>query len=118
MLDADMATEQPTIGFSDSAARRVAFLVEAEGNAALMLRVAISGGGCNGFQYGFSLDDQRNEDDIVVENDGVKLIVDEVSLGLLAGSEVDFVEDLMGSFFSIKNPNASSTCGCGNSFSV
>ncbi len=116
MLDA--ATDQPTIRMTDSAARRIADLIEAEGNAQLMLRVAVSGGGCNGFQYGFSLDGQRNADDLVIERDGVKLIVDEVSLGLLGGSEVDYVEDLMGSFFTIKNPNAASTCGCGTSFSV
>lgn len=118
MLDADLATEQPIIQMSDSAAKRIADLIEAEGDAQLMLRVAISGGGCNGFQYGFSLDGQRNGDDLVFERDGVKLIVDEVSLGLLGGSEVDFVEDLMGSYFTIKNPNAASTCGCGTSFSV
>ena len=83
-----------------------------------MLRLAVSGGGCSGFQYGFSFDDARNEDDRVFERDGVKLVVDETSLDLLVGAEVDFVEDLVGSSFQVRNPNASSSCGCGSSFSV
>jgi iron-sulfur cluster insertion protein len=83
-----------------------------------MLRITVSGGGCSGFQYGFSLDDQKNDDDRLFERDGVTVVIDEVSLDLLKGSEVDFVEDLIGSYFAIKNPNASSTCGCGSSFSV
>src|SRR5215472_2420246 len=82
------------------------------------LRIAVSGGGCSGFQYGFSFDDQRNEDDFVFERDGVGIVVAEVSLGLLSGAEVDFVEDLMGASFQIRNPNAASSCGCGNSFSI
>jgi iron-sulfur cluster insertion protein len=83
-----------------------------------MLRITVSGGGCSGFQYGFSLDDQKNDDDRLFERDGVTVVIDEVSLDLLKGSEVDFVEDLIGSYFAIKNPNASSTCGCGSSFSI
>jgi iron-sulfur cluster insertion protein len=83
-----------------------------------MLRITVSGGGCSGFQYGFSLDDQKNDDDRLFERDGVTVVIDEVSLDLLKGSEVDFVEDLIGSYFAIKNPNATSTCGCGSSFSV
>jgi iron-sulfur cluster insertion protein len=83
-----------------------------------MLRLAVSGGGCSGFQYGFSFDDARNEDDRVFERDGVKLVVDDTSLDLLVGAEVDFVEDLVGSSFQVRNPNASSSCGCGSSFSV
>lgn len=89
-----------------------------EANQSLMLRVAVSGGGCSGFQYGFSLDDTRRADDSLFLRDGVGVVVDEVSLELLRGSEVDFVEDLIGSYFAIKNPNATSTCGCGSSFSV
>ena len=106
------------VSLSAAAARRIAALIAAEGNPALMLRLAVSGGGCSGFQYGFSFDDARNEDDRVFERDGVKLVVDETSLDLLGGAEVDFVEDLVGSSFQVRNPNASSSCGCGSSFSV
>lgn len=104
--------------FTDAAALKVKELLEEEANPSLMLRVFISGGGCSGFQYGFSLDDQRNEDDHVFNRDGVGVVVDDVSLDLLRGAEVDFVEDLIGSYFSIRNPNATSTCGCGSSFSL
>jgi len=106
------------VSLSATAAQRIAALIAAEGNPALMLRLAVSGGGCSGFQYGFSFDDARNEDDRVFERDGVKLVVDETSLDLLGGAEVDFVEDLVGSSFQVRNPNASSSCGCGSSFSV
>ena len=106
------------VSLSAAAAQRIAALIAAEGNPALMLRLAVSGGGCSGFQYGFSFDDARNEDDRVFERDGVKLVVDETSLDLLVGAEVDFVEDLVGSSFQVRNPNASSSCGCGSSFSV
>ena len=106
------------VSLSATAAQRIAALIAAEGNPALMLRLAVSGGGCSGFQYGFSFDDARNEDDRVFERDGVKLVVDETSLDLLVGAEVDFVEDLVGSSFQVRNPNASSSCGCGSSFSV
>ena len=106
------------VSLSAAAARRIAALIAAEGNPALMLRLAVSGGGCSGFQYGFSFDDALNEDDRLFERDGVKLVVDETSLDLLVGAEVDFVEDLVGSAFQVRNPNASSSCGCGSSFSV
>ena len=106
------------VSLSAAAARRIAALIAAEGNPALMLRLAVSGGGCSGFQYGFSFDDALNEDDRLFERDGVKLVVDETSLDLLVGAEVDFVEDLVGSSFQVRNPNASSSCGCGSSFSV
>jgi len=101
-----------------SAARRIAALRQQEAAGGAFLRIAVSGGGCSGFQYGLSFDDQRNPDDFVFERDGVAVIVDDVSLDLLNGAEVDFVEDLMGASFQIKNPNAASSCGCGNSFSV
>lgn len=100
------------------AARQISTLVAAEGNPGLMLRLAVSGGGCSGFQYGFSFDDTRNEDDLVFERDGVKLLVDQTSIDLLGGAEIDFVEDLVGSSFQVRNPNASSSCGCGSSFSI
>ena len=101
-----------------SAAKRIAELIAAEGNPALMLRLAVSGGGCSGFQYGFSFDDSQTDDDRVFTKDGVKLLVDSASLALLAGSEVDFVEELVGASFQVRNPNATSSCGCGSSFSI
>lgn len=103
---------------TEAAAKRVAQLIEAEGNPALMLRLAVSGGGCSGFQYGFSFDDTRTDDDSVFTRNGVKLLVDTASLDLLAGSEIDFVEELVGASFQVRNPNATSSCGCGSSFSV
>jgi iron-sulfur cluster insertion protein len=107
------------IAISASAARRIAALIAAEGgDDPLRLRVSVSGGGCSGFQYGFSLDNQQNDDDRIIERDGVGVLIDEVSLELLKGSQLDFVEDLIGSYFVVKNPNASSTCGCGSSFAL
>ena len=106
------------IAVSQSAARRIAVLKEQENATGAFLRIAVSGGGCSGFQYGLSLDDQQNPDDFRFECSGVAVVVDDVSLDLLNGAEVDFVEDLMGASFQIKNPNAASSCGCGNSFSI
>ncbi len=107
-----------SIGVSKNAAKRISQLIKQEGNDAMMLRISVSGGGCSGFQYGFSLDGKASDDDHVFEENGVKVVVDDMSLGFVSGSELDFVEDLIGSFFSLKNPNASSTCGCGSSFAV
>jgi iron-sulfur cluster insertion protein len=118
MVGAETAGGTRAVALSQSAARRVAELRRAEGDEALMLRITVSGGGCSGFQYGFSFDRDRAADDHVFERDGVRLVVDDVSLDLLAGSEVDFVEDLMGASFQIRNPNATSSCGCGASFAV
>lgn len=101
-----------------NAAARVRTLMEAEGNPALMLRVTVSGGGCSGFQYGFDLDTAAQADDLVLEQHGVKVVIDEASMDLLRGSEIDFVEDLMAAAFTIRNPQATSTCGCGNSFAL
>ena len=106
------------ITVTDSAARRIAALRQQEAAEGAFLRIAVSGGGCSGFQYGLSFDEQQNPDDFVFEKDGIAVVVDDVSLELLNGSEVDFVEDLMGASFHIKNPNAASSCGCGNSFSI
>ena len=106
------------VNLTPSAAKRVAELRSSEGNEQLMLRLSISGGGCAGFQYGFSLDDNLLDDDKIFERDGVKLVIDGTSLDLLTGSEVDFVEDLGGAAFKVLNPNAQSGCGCGSSFSV
>ena len=108
----------PLFGITDSAARRVAELRAAEGNERLMLRVAVDGGGCNGFQYRFDFDDAVNDDDTVFERDGVKVVVDEISLDFLGNAQVDFKQELIGSYFAVENPNATSNCGCGTSFSV
>jgi iron-sulfur cluster insertion protein len=106
------------VHLSESAAKRIQVLKEGEGNPQLMLRLAVSGGGCSGFSYGFSLDDKRNQEDHLFEEHGVVLVIDETSLDLLAGSTIDYVEELVGSAFAVKNPNATSTCGCGSSFAV
>ena len=103
---------------TSAAASRLAELIAAEGDPALMLRLSVSGGGCSGFQYGFAFDDAVNEDDKLFEKDGVKVVVDEVSLDFLAGSELDYVEELGSAAFKVRNPQATSSCGCGSSFSV
>jgi iron-sulfur cluster insertion protein len=108
----------PSLSMTANAAKRVAALIAQEDGAGLMLRVAVSGGGCSGFQYGFSFDDTVNADDHTFERDGVTVVVDEVSLDLLAGSEIDYVEELIGASFQIRNPQATSSCGCGSSFSI
>ncbi len=118
MGDSMETVEERAVSLSASAAKRVAWLLEQEGQPGLMLRVSVSGGGCSGFQYGFSFDDTVNPDDRTFERDGVTAVIDEVSLELLAGSEIDFVEDLIGASFQVKNPNAASSCGCGASFSI
>ena len=118
MPDDTSAGSVDTIRISDRAARRIAHLASAEGSSHTMLRVAVSGGGCSGFQYGFSLDDRRHDDDRVFMHAGAVVVVDEISLDLLRGAEIDFVEDLVGSYFAVRNPNATSTCGCGTSFAV
>ena len=104
--------------FSVAAASKVKELIEDEGNDALMLRVFISGGGCSEFQYGFTFDEEVGEGDTVVENEGVKLLVDPMSFQYLSGAEIDYSEGMEGAQFVIRNPNASTTCGCGSSFSV
>lgn len=106
------------IEFSDAAARKVKELVEEEENPSLKLRVYVTGGGCSGFQYGFTFDEKVNEGDMTIEKDSVVLVVDPMSLQYLVGGEVDYSEGLQGSRFLINNPNATTTCGCGASFSV
>ncbi|KIL98946.1 putative iron binding protein from the HesB_IscA_SufA family [Paramagnetospirillum magnetotacticum MS-1] len=103
---------------TESAAERVQTLIKMEGKPNMMLRLGVSGGGCSGFSYGISLDDQVNDDDRLFNEYGITVVVDQTSLDMLDGSVVDFVEDLSGSSFQVKNPNATSTCGCGSSFSV
>lgn len=103
---------------SDSAVAKVKSLIEEEGNADLKLRVYVTGGGCSGFQYGFTFDEVVAEDDSIVERDGVSVLVDAMSYPYLAGAKVDYEEGLQGAKFVIQNPNAASTCGCGSSFSI
>ena len=102
---------------SESAAARIGQLLQQEPEGA-MLRIAVSGGGCSGYQYGFSFDTDLTDEDRTFERSGARVVIDEVSLELLGGAEIDFIEDLSGSSFAIRNPNASSSCGCGNSFAV
>lgn len=111
-------TEHVPLIFTDSAAAKVRQLIEEEGNTDLKLRVFVSGGGCSGFQYGFTFDEVVNEDDTVMEKSGVQLLIDPMSFQYLMGAEIDYQEGLEGAQFVIKNPNAVSTCGCGSSFSV
>jgi iron-sulfur cluster insertion protein len=118
MSESTSEIEERHFVVTENAARRIAALRTQEEADGAYLRIAVSGGGCSGFQYGLSFDDQRNDDDFVFERDGIAVVVDDVSLGLLNGAEVDFVEDLMGASFRINNPNAASSCGCGNSFSI
>jgi iron-sulfur cluster insertion protein len=108
----------PSISLTENAARRIAFLAAQERQPGMMLRISVSGGGCSGFQYGFAFDDSKNDEDRLFERDGARVVIDETSLELLAGAEIDFVEDLVGASFQIRNPNAKSSCGCGNSFAV
>ena len=104
--------------FTDSAANKVKELIEEEGNPELKLRVFVTGGGCSGFQYGFTFDEIANDDDTAMEKNGVTLLIDAMSYQYLVGAEIDYKEDLQGSQFVIRNPNASTTCGCGSSFSI
>ncbi|NJA08047.1 MULTISPECIES: iron-sulfur cluster insertion protein ErpA [Methylomonas] len=106
------------IVFTDNAARKVAGLIQEEGNDNLKLRVYISGGGCSGFQYGFTFDEDINDDDTQIEKDGVTVLIDSMSIQYLQGAEIDYKEDLSGAQFVIRNPNATTTCGCGSSFSA
>jgi iron-sulfur cluster insertion protein len=108
----------PVLLFSDAAARKVGELIRGEENPNLKLRVFVSGGGCSGFQYGFTFDENIEDGDTWVENQGVKLIVDPMSFQYLMGAEIDYREDLEGAQFVIRNPNATTTCGCGSSFNV
>jgi len=106
------------IKLSDRAAARIEGLMKEEGDDRLHLRVFVTGGGCSGFSYGFTFDDAVNEEDALISNGGVQMVVDELSYQYLVGSVVDYREDLQGARFLIENPNASTTCGCGNSFSI
>jgi iron-sulfur cluster insertion protein len=113
----EVAMQAPML-FTDSAANKVKTLIDEEGNPDIKLRVFVSGGGCSGFQYGFTFDEITNEDDTVMVKNGVSLLVDSMSLQYLVGAEIDYSEGLEGAQFVIKNPGATSTCGCGSSFSA
>ena len=108
----------PSLVFTDSAANKVSELIKEENNDALKLRVFISGGGCSGFQYGFTFDENIEEGDSQIQNLGVTLLVDPMSIQYLMGAEIDYKEDLQGAQFVIRNPNATTTCGCGSSFTA
>lgn len=114
----DLQAPPPPIMFTDSAAEKVRDLLIDEGNPNLKLRVFVQGGGCSGFQYGFTFDEDVNEDDTSLEKMGVQLLVDPMSFQYLVGAEIDYKEDLEGAQFVIRNPNAATTCGCGSSFDV
>jgi len=118
MSTVQAAQDTTTLVFTSAAAGKVAELIEEEGNPELMLRIYIQGGGCSGFQYGFTFDENVNDGDTEIVTDGVKLLVDPMSMQYLTGAEVDYQEGLQGAQFVIRNPNASTTCGCGSSFSV
>ncbi|AOK15720.1 iron-sulfur cluster insertion protein ErpA [Burkholderia cepacia] len=116
---ATTAAEMPVpFVFTDAAADKVKQLIDEEGNPDLKLRVFVQGGGCSGFQYGFTFDEEVNEDDTVMNKNGVQLLIDSMSYQYLVGAEIDYKDDLNGAQFVIKNPNATTTCGCGSSFSV
>ena len=114
----DGNTQNTSVELTDRAARRIAEICDVEGNAALMLRLEVLGGGCSGFQYGFQFEDAAAGDDLEFDHSGVRVVVDPMSLQYLGGAEVDFIDDLQGSRFVVNNPNAATTCGCGSSFTL
>ena len=118
MAEGQVQSGAEALSISDSAVRRLNQLFAEESRSGRMLRLAISGGGCAGFQYHFEFDDKVGEDDVTIERDGVRVVIDATSLELVRGAEIDFVEDLLGSYFQVNNPNATSSCGCGSSFSL
>ena len=113
-----MTEVEAPVRLTINAAKRLAHIMATGADGARTLRVAVSGGGCSGFQYGFALDDSRNDDDVVIESEGATVVIDAVSFPFLAGAEIDYVEELVGASFQIKNPNASASCSCGASFAV
>jgi iron-sulfur cluster insertion protein len=117
-MNAQSAIDEQDVQVSASAVNKVRGLIDEEGNPDLKLRVFVTGGGCSGFQYGFTFDELAAEDDAAIEKDGVTVLIDSLSYQYLAGAQVDYEEGLQGSKFVINNPNAVSTCGCGSSFSI
>ena len=118
MSETPTVYEPTAMRFTDAAASKVRVLIDEEENDNLKLRVFVTGGGCSGFEYGFTFDEDMEDDDTAIEKEGVTLLVDSLSFQYLAGAIVDFKEDLQGSRFVVENPNATTTCGCGNSFSL
>ena len=118
MPDVSVAEMPAPLVFTENAASKVKELIDEEGNTELKLRVFVQGGGCSGFQYGFTFDEVQNEDDTAMQKNGVTLLIDSMSYQYLIGAEIDYTEGLEGAQFVIKNPNATSTCGCGSSFSA
>ncbi|MGC1273339.1 MAG: iron-sulfur cluster insertion protein ErpA [Planctomycetaceae bacterium] len=116
-MGADAKTAMKGVDLSEAAAKRIASIVAAEPGK-IALRVSVEGGGCSGFSYKFDLTDSRNDDDVAIERDGATVLIDDLSLIYMGGSVIDFVDDLMGQSFQIRNPNAVASCGCGTSFSV
>lgn len=116
--ESSSSADNQEITFTDNAAAKIKILIEEEGNPQLKLRVFVSGGGCSGFQYGFNFDENVQDGDTVIEHQGVAIVIDPMSFQYLVGSEVDFKVSLEGSLFVINNPNATTTCGCGSSFSI
>jgi iron-sulfur cluster insertion protein len=115
---AEIKARPDPVRVSERAARRIGEILAREGQPGMRLRISVSGGGCSGFQYDFALDDQAEEGDIAIEQGGAKVVVDGMSLMYLIGCELDYVEDLTGSYFRVSNPNATASCGCGNSFAI
>ena len=118
MSESMTADHNDQVEITPSAAARIAFILDQDEHRGMMLRISVSGGGCSGFQYGFTFDDTTGETDRVLERDGAKVVIDDVSLEMMKGAKIDYVEDMIGAAFQIKNPVAKSSCGCGNSFSV
>ena len=116
-LETTVETAGTPVGLTARAAKRIAEILRGEGGAA-MLRLAVTGGGCSGFQYDFCLDEQKNADDLVIEREGATVLIDPMSLDFLKGAEIDFVDEMIGASFKVNNPNATASCGCGTSFSV
>ena len=112
-----MATSTPNVNISERAAKRIAGILASEPGGTV-LRISVSGGGCSGFQYAFDLDTKRDPDDLVIERDGATVVIDNISLPYVGGSEIDFVDDMIGQSFQVNNPNATASCGCGTSFSI
>jgi iron-sulfur cluster insertion protein len=115
---AEIKARPDPVTVSERAARRIGEILAREGQPGMRLRISVSGGGCSGFQYDFALDDQAEQGDVAIERDGAKVVVDGTSLMYLIGCELDYVEDLTGSYFRVSNPNATASCGCGNSFAI
>ena len=118
MATTDAPVEITPVEITESAAARIKVILDQEENRGMMLRISVSGGGCSGFQYGFTFDDAPGEADRVLERGGAKIVIDDVSLEMMNGAKIDYVEDMIGAAFQIKNPVAKTSCGCGNSFSV